>query len=158
VREAIFSIVGGDLSGLWVLDLFAGSGAMGLEALSRGADFVVLVEYHPSALRLIARNLASCGDPETVKICKQDLRRGLQGLARRGSRFDLVFLDPPYGQGFTQRCLEQLGSGSLLKTGATVVSEHGAYEDLASTYGCLQLLSTRNYGSTAVSSYRWEEE
>ena len=154
VREAIFDIVGFDLSELWVLDLFAGTGAMGLEALSRGAGFVVMVDQHPSALRLIGRNLAACGNPQNVKVYRLDLRRGLRGFTRHGYRFDLVFLDPPYGRGLSQRCLEQLGKGALLNRAATVVSEHAIAEDLTSTYGCLQRQTVRRYGSTAVSFYR----
>ena len=154
VREAIFNIVGFDLSELWVLDLFAGTGAMGLEALSRGADFVVMVDQHPSALRLIGRNLAACGNPQNVRVYRLDLRRGLRGFTRRGYLFDLVFLDPPYGRGLSQRCLEQLGKGVLLNPTATVVSEHAVEENLNSTYGCLQRQTVRRYGSTAVSFYR----
>ncbi|MEJ2365674.1 MAG: 16S rRNA (guanine(966)-N(2))-methyltransferase RsmD [Deltaproteobacteria bacterium] len=153
VREAIFNILGYDLSELWVLDLFAGTGAMGLEALSRGAGFVVMVDQHPAAIRLIGRNLAACGNPEHARICKVDLRRGLEGLTKEDYSFDLVFLDPPYGQGLTQRCLEQLGTGKLLNTAATVVSEHAIDEEPISTYGCLHRQTMRGYGTTGVSFY-----
>ena len=153
VREAIFSIIGFDLTGLWVLDLFAGTGAMGLEALSRGAAFVVMVDQHPGAVKLIDQNLAACGNPQNVKLFRLDLRRGLKGLTRLGYHFDLVFLDPPYGLGLNQRCLEQLGKGTLLNATATVVSEHATEENLTSTYGCLQRQEIRRYGSTAVSFY-----
>ncbi|UCG12980.1 MAG: 16S rRNA (guanine(966)-N(2))-methyltransferase RsmD [Deltaproteobacteria bacterium] len=156
VREAIFSMVGLDLSGLWVLDLFAGTGAMGLEAFSRGAAFVVLVDYHLAASRLISRNLATLGNPQHVRLYRQDLRRGLKWLTRQGWHFDLVFLDPPYGSDLSQRCLTQLGSGALLNLSATVISEHDLDETLALTYGCLQRQTTRRYGNTAVSCYRRE--
>jgi 16S rRNA (guanine(966)-N(2))-methyltransferase RsmD len=154
VREAIFNILGADLSELWVLDLFAGTGAMALEALSRGAGFVVMVDQHAAALRLIVRNLATCGNPQNAKVYKLDLRRGLKGLFRQGYSFDLVFLDPPYGRGLNQRCLEQLGNGQLLNQSATVVSEHAIEEKLSPAYGCLQRQSMRRYGTTAVSFYR----
>ena len=154
VREAIFNILGYDLSELWVLDLFAGTGAMGLEALSRGAGFVVMVEQHPAAIRLIGRNLAACGNPEHVRVYKLDLRRGLKGLRKQDYSFDLVFLDPPYGRGLSQRCLDQLGTGKLLNTAATVVSEHAVEENLTSTYGCLHLQTMRIYGTTGVSFYK----
>jgi len=154
VREAIFNIIALDFTGLWVLDLFAGTGAMGLEALSRGAEFVVMVDQHPGAVKLINRNLAACGNPQHAKLFRLDLRRGLKGLMRRGYHFDLVFLDPPYGRGLSQRCLEQLGNGTLLNPTATVVSEHAIEENLTSTYGCLQRQNMRRYGSSAVSFYR----
>jgi len=153
VREAIFNILGYDLSELWVLDLFAGTGAMGLEALSRGAISVVMVDQHPAAIRLIGRNLAACGNPENARVYKLDLRRGLKGLSNQAYSFDLVFLDPPYGRGLTQRCLEQLGTGKLLNAAATVVSEHAIDENLTSTYGCLHRQTMRVYGTTGVSFY-----
>lgn len=157
VREAIFDILGNDLSEYWVLDLFAGSGAMGLEAYSRGAAFVALVDWHPSALRLIGRNLAICGKPRGVQVIRQDLRRGLtKTLTHHGWRFDLVFLDPPYKRGLTQRCLSQLGSDAVLNPHAVVVSEHAADENLATDYGCLQRQMKRRYGTTGISLYRWE--
>ncbi len=154
VREAIFNSIGTDLKELWVLDLFAGTGAMGIEALSRGAGFVVMVDQHPASLRLIGRNLAACGSPQHAKFYRLDLRRGLKGLVRQGYRFDLVFLDPPYRRGLCQRCLEQLGNGTLLNPTATVVSEHAVEENLTPTYGCLQRQKMRRYGSTAVSFYQ----
>ena len=157
MREAIFNIVGNDLSELWVLDLFAGTGAMGLEALSRGASFVVMVDQHPSALKLIGRNLAACGYPKNTKVYKLDLRRGLKGLRNQNYRFHLVFLDPPYGQGLNQRCLEQLGNGALLNPNATVACEHATEEELDSAYGCLQRQNMRRYGTSSVSFYSWGE-
>jgi 16S rRNA (guanine(966)-N(2))-methyltransferase RsmD len=153
VREAIFNILGYDLSELWVLDLFAGTGAMGLEALSRGAISVIMVDQHPAAIRLIDRNLAACGNPENARVYKLDLRRGLKDLTKKDYSFDLVFLDPPYEQGLTQRCLEELGTGKLLKASATVVSEHFIDENLAATYGCLHRETVRIYGTTGVSLY-----
>lgn len=156
MREAIFSILGNDLSGTLVLDLFAGTGAMGLEALSRGAAFVVLVDQHPAALRLMARNLTTLGNPEQVTVKKLDLTRGLRGLERQRWQFDLVFLDPPYRLGLTGTCLLELGKGTLLNPRAVVVGEHAEDEGLAPTYGCLQLQDKRRYGSTAVSFYHRE--
>jgi 16S rRNA (guanine966-N2)-methyltransferase len=153
VREAIFNILGYDLTELRVLDLFAGTGAMGLEALSRGAISVVMVDQHPAAIRLIGRNLAACGNPESARVYKLDLRRGLKGLINKDYSFDLVFLDPPYGRGLTQRCLEQLGTGKLLNPAATVVSEHAIDENLTSNYGCLHRETMRVYGTTGVSFY-----
>lgn len=154
VREAIFNVLGPDLEEHSVLDLFAGTGAMGLEALSRGAGLVVMVDQHPAAINLISRNLAACGNPQQAKVFKLDLHRDLKGLTCHDYLFDLVFLDPPYGRGLTNRCLEHLGTGTLLKPGATVVAEHAVAVDLSSTYGCLQLRSVRRYGSTGVSFYQ----
>ena len=126
---------------------------MGLEALSRGAGFVVMVDQHPAAIRLIGRNVAACGNPEHARVYKLDLPRSLKGLTSQDYSFDLVFLDPPYERGLTQSCLEQLGTGKLLNAAATVVSEHAIDENLTSTYGCLHLETKRIYGTTGVSFY-----
>jgi 16S rRNA (guanine966-N2)-methyltransferase len=159
VREAIFSILGNDLGGTRVLDLFAGTGAMGLEALSRGAALVVLVDHHPPALRLIARNLATLGaSDEQVTIKRFDLGRGLSALAREGSEFDLIFLDPPYHLGLGGICLQDLGRGTLLAPRAVVVSEQAVDEQRAPAYGCLHLQDIRRYGSTAVAFYHREQK
>jgi len=158
VREAIFSILGNDLSGSRVLDLFAGTGAMGLEALSRGAAFVVLVEQHPAALQLIARNVGALGVSEQVTVKKLDLVRGLGGLGREGWEFDLIFLDPPYHLGRGEICLQDLGEGTLLAPQAVVVSEQAVDEQLAFAYGCLHLQDVRRYGSTAVGFYHREQK
>jgi 16S rRNA (guanine(966)-N(2))-methyltransferase RsmD len=127
---------------------------MGVEALSRGAGLVVMVDQHPAAINLISRNLAACGNPQQAKVFKLDLLRDLKGLTRHDYLFDLVFLDPPYGRGLTNRCLEQLGTGRLLRPNATVVAEHTMAVDLSSTYGCLRLWRVRRYGSTGVSFYQ----
>jgi 16S rRNA (guanine966-N2)-methyltransferase len=158
VREAIFSILGSDLSGMRVLDLFAGTGAMGLEALSRGAALVVLVDDHPAALRLMERNVAALGAFAEVTVKKLDLGRGLGWLARQGSEFDLIFLDPPYHRGLGEICLQDLGRGTLLAPRAVVVSEQAVDEQLAPAYGCLQLHDMRRYGSTAVGFYQREQK
>ena len=112
------------------------------------------VTFECNAMKLMGRNLAACGNPQQARAYKLDLRRGLKGLSNRGYHFDLVFLDPPYGRGLSQRCLEQLGTGKLLNPAATVVCEHAIDENLTSTYGCLQHQTRRNYGTTAVSFYR----
>jgi 16S rRNA (guanine966-N2)-methyltransferase len=130
---------------------------MGLEALSRGAALVVLVDHHPPALRLIARNLATLRASEQVTVKKFDLGRGLRGLARAGSEFDLIFLDPPYHLGLGESCLQDLGRGTLLATRAVVVSEQAVDEQRAPAYGCLHLQDIRRYGSTAVGFYHREQ-
>ncbi|MBW1981841.1 MAG: 16S rRNA (guanine(966)-N(2))-methyltransferase RsmD [Deltaproteobacteria bacterium] len=158
VREAIFSIIGPDLSYRRVLDLFAGSGAMGLEALSRGAASVIFVDYPTASLRVLRKNLAVCGNPANGSIVRYDLSKGLRGLVRRGWLFDLIFLDPPYGSGLTQKCLAELGKGELLSRRALVVSEHALGEQLESTYGCLQQHTVKRYGQASVSIYQRVKE
>lgn len=125
VREAIFSILGGRVAGADVLDLFAGTGALGLEALSRGAREAVFVESDPAAFAALRRNIAAlgAGGAEALPL---DFRRAIGRLARAGRRFDLVFLDPPYGKGLSAAAAGGLARAGLLAPGASVVVEEAA--------------------------------
>jgi 16S rRNA (guanine966-N2)-methyltransferase len=104
VREAWMSALGGDLRGLTVVDLFSGSGALGLEALSRGAERVVLVERARSALRVLKANVAVLDAADGVTVVDDDVFRYLRGLSE--DRFDIALADPPYGTGDAERLVE----------------------------------------------------
>src|SRR5262245_38258932 len=96
LREALFNILGGDVAGSRFLDVFAGSGAVGLEAYSRGADSVGFVEHSRRALALLEENVEHCGASEGVRIVARDALSALRSLATKGEEFDIVFVDPPY--------------------------------------------------------------
>jgi 16S rRNA (guanine966-N2)-methyltransferase len=141
VREAIFSMLG-DVSGVRVLDLYAGSGALGIEALSRGADSAVFVERDPRAAAVIERNLGSLGLDET--LIRQD---ALRFLSRAEGPFDLVFCDPPYDSvpRITWPLSERLPA--LLSEGARIVTESDKRMPLELPF---ELLAERTYGDTRV--------
>ena len=125
VKESVFSILQARLQGARVLDLFAGSGAMGLEALSRGAAHAVLADHDPACVRLIRKNADRLGfTGRCTVVCGEcgTVLRGMQG----GPRFDLVFLDPPYASGLLAEALHGLFGWELLAKGAVVACEHGA--------------------------------
>ncbi len=152
VREAVFSILTsrcGSLAGLTVLDLFAGTGAMALEALSRGASRAVLVDKDDQALALIAGNLKSCAMTGQAEV----LRGAAPGVLDRlppGRRFDLIFLDPPYGQGLVETTLQALGDRELLVPGGVVCAESGRHDQIPERIGKLRRYDLRRYGITAV--------
>ena len=136
VRETLFNWLGQDLAGRRVLDAFAGSGALGLEAASRGARRVVMVESDRAAALAIARLLerlrgsadaASRTAAEAVELRREDVRRALPALAAAGERFDLVLLDPPFGEDWLARILPALPP--LLEDGARIYVESGAEVD-----------------------------
>lgn len=156
VKEALFSILGSrvDLEGATVLDVFAGSGALGIEALSRGAAAVTFVEQEPAARRVLDANLTRCGMTGQGRILAQSATAALAGLAEDGIRFDGVLMDPPYGQGLADRTLARLGDGPLLQPGGWVAAEHHVDDRLAETYGTLRLTTAKRYGKTVVSLYR----
>ncbi len=157
VREAIFNILGEAVVGARVLDLFAGTGALALEALSRGAASAMLVEEEPAALAVLRRNVALLGVADRVHIIPAPVQAALKRLEAAGERFELIFLDPPYGRGLAGATLELLGAGSLTGRGARVVAELHQREVPPPTAGRVRLTDLRRYGDTQVAFYRVDE-
>jgi 16S rRNA (guanine966-N2)-methyltransferase len=152
VREAVFNILAHgiadfELAGARALDLFAGTGALGLEALSRGAVFCLFVEEDADARALIRRNIEALGLTGVTKIFRRDAAN--LGSAGRGGAFELVFLDPPYGQGASERALASAASGGWLTPGAIAVIEErrGVAIDLPVRFTALD---ARTWGDTQV--------
>jgi 16S rRNA (guanine966-N2)-methyltransferase len=152
VRESIFGILDPSLSDASVLDLFAGSGILGIESLSRGAASVTFVEQDPRVLALIERNVTELALTRQCRLVRGDACRLLRG-ALPGAPFDLVFVDPPYAERLTPAILALLGGWAGLAAGGMVVAEHGANEDLDDGYGDLARIRTKRYGDTAVDIY-----
>ncbi len=148
VRQAIFNVLGQFFDGERVLDLFAGSGAMGLEALSRGAGRLTLVEQDREAIRAIEANLRMLGWEERARVVRGDVGAFLRSA---GGDFDLVFVDPPY-EISPAPYLVALGTLAL-PAGARVVVEHEARFRPEDRYGNLQRRESRRYGVTSVSFY-----
>jgi 16S rRNA (guanine(966)-N(2))-methyltransferase RsmD len=155
VKEALFSIVSSrfDLSGASVLDLFAGTGGLGIEALSRGAQRAVFVERHGPMARALEANLLGCGFRGRAELLILPVERALRKLADRGDRFDGVLLDPPYERGWLERTMLLLGEAAILNEGAWVMAEHHIDEPLAQAYGALRLTQTRSYGKTGLALF-----
>ena len=153
-REAIFNILGDRVRGARVADLFAGTGAMGLEALSRGAAQAVFVDSQPAALAAIRRNLETLGLDEP-RVIKADLSRGVGPLAETGP-FDLIFMDPPYAKDILSLVLARLKQGELAAAGGLAVVEHGGGQEdlLASGW---KLMDERRYGRARVCFLAWED-
>jgi 16S rRNA (guanine966-N2)-methyltransferase len=155
LREAVFNILRNDLTGSIVLDLFAGSGALGLEALSRGARRSVFVENRRDAVKVIHANIATCGMQEATETIRRDIRRGLDCLAGQPEPFDLVFIDPPYGQGLITPALSGLVSSGCMQLGALIMIEHGVDDPLVLPERSLVAADHRRYGKSLVSFVRF---
>jgi 16S rRNA (guanine966-N2)-methyltransferase len=157
VREAIFNLIGQYTFGFRVLDLFAGTGALGIEALSRGAQRVLFVDNSSESLKLIRRNLALCGYESEGTVLKKDLTRGLPAIdgLGQGGGVDLVFADPPYRKGCILPILSELSVSSFLSSRATIVVEAGKEEHLPDTVGTISLAKTRVYGDTKICIYSY---
>jgi 16S rRNA (guanine966-N2)-methyltransferase len=151
VREALFSILGPPPPGCVVLDLFAGSGGLGIESLSRGAERAVFVDKARPAIDVLRRNLGELGLADRAEIVVSD---SLAYLARRPARpFRWVFIDPPYRTDLAARALDGL-AGSALADDAVVVVEHDRRNSPADACGSLLRTDLRRYGDTCLSLYR----
>jgi len=151
VREALFNILGPPPGP--VLDLYAGSGALGLEALSRGAPSAVFVERDGNALSALRRNLRESGVEDRATVLGSDVRGALRKLATTDRHFSWVFLDPPYIKE-TDGVLAELSGGDLLTACAVVIVEHDKRHPSPASIGCLFLTDWRQYGDTELSFYR----
>jgi 16S rRNA (guanine966-N2)-methyltransferase len=159
LRETLFNVLAPNITSSRFVDLFAGTGAIGIEALSRGAAEVVFVENHAPAAALIHRNLESLDIHSGVTVLALDAFRGLEKLASRlkssSVGYDFVFLDPPYAAAKDySRVLEFLGSANLLAPGGIVIAEHRRSFDLPEEAGALQRYRVLKQGDAALSFYR----
>ena len=124
VRESLFSIIQAYVPGASVLDLFAGSGALGLEALSRGAGFAAFADHRREAAACIRKNIEKLRLADATRLYLADWRQALAQMKAEGRRFDLVFLDPPYRLPVLEACCEALAQSDLLQRDALLVAEH----------------------------------
>jgi 16S rRNA (guanine(966)-N(2))-methyltransferase RsmD len=153
VRESIFAVLEPDIEEASVLDLFAGSGILGIESLSRGARRVTFVERNRQVLAVVERNVRELGLADQSRlICGDALR--LLGGTLPGTPFDIVFVDPPYAERIAPKVLGLLGRWAGLAAGGSVVVEHGRSESLAEHYGGLIRRRTKRYGDTDVDIYQ----
>lgn len=154
VKEAIFNILGPLVIEGRFLDLFAGTGAIGIEALSRGATEAVFVEERYQVAQVIKENLALTGFSHMARLIVGDVFTKVQQLEREGQHFNIIYADPPYGQGLAQRLMEQLAQTSLLAAGGVVIIETGSKEDVPSSLGNFERWKQVKYGDTMLSFYQ----
>jgi 16S rRNA (guanine966-N2)-methyltransferase len=150
-REAVFNILALRVRDARVLDLFAGTGAFGIEALSRGAAFAAFVDIHRDAIEILQTNIKNLGLDNRSKIIRSDPTRSLDFLAALQRTFNLVFMDPPYNQGMIRPALARLHRSQTLAQDAWVVVEHSLQEAVAVDQMPFRITDQRKYGKTLVS-------
>ncbi|MGC8658461.1 MAG: 16S rRNA (guanine(966)-N(2))-methyltransferase RsmD [Desulfomonilaceae bacterium] len=152
LREALFSALGPSVHGVDALDLFAGSGALGIEALSRGAKSVTLVEREPRLARNLMRLRSSLESSQAVEVLNMDALKSVDYLSRRNTTFDLIFLDPPYDTDWIWQLLSNETFLSLVSpAGLVVVERAGSDKDLDFDEGYkLERIFSRKYGSSRL--------
>ena len=174
-KEAIFSMLAGSIPDALVLDLFSGTGALGIEALSRGSRACVFCEKAREALDQIAANLDHCGipagrlsdDPDMTDggiavICPGDVKRSMERFSgedpSEGLRFDVILMDPPYGKDLCRKTLDLIDEYDLLADDGIIMCEHRKEEAMPERVGSFALTRQRRYGISMVSLYEEAEE
>lgn len=151
----MFSIIGPYFEDERVLDLFAGTGGLGIEALSRGAASAVFIDTSSQSIEVVRRNLQSTKLAERAEVYRNDARRALKLLERKGDPFDLVFLDPPYVVKDCDELLRDMASRGLLADGAVAVVEHHSDVIYEESFDSFRRTRYAVYGETALSVYKY---
>lgn len=151
VKEAVFNLLGAAVIDASVLDLYCGSGALGIEALSRGAKDCVFIDSNTACINVIKNNLQNAGF--TGLVIKREAGKAMKDLAAKGLKFSLIFADPPYNLNLARNILSQIASHDILCASALIVIEHSNREEVEENQLFTKLVAKR-YGDTLVSLYR----
>ena len=152
VKEGLFSAIQFELEGRKVLDLFAGTGQLGIEALSRGAESAVFIDNSPEAFHVIEENLAHTGLADRAVVIRTDYKAYLKSAPKR--RFNIIFLDPPYRQGYITRIISFIESFDILAENGIIVCESALSDSVPDSGDYLEKFRSYRYGQTAVTIYR----
>lgn len=152
VKESIFNILGGRVIDANVLDLFAGTGNLGLESLSRGAGHATFVDQSHSSISLIKQNAIQTKLQDQLSIIKGNVLTVLD-KALVGQHYDLIFCDPPYNKGLVALVLSKVDQLALLESGGIVIAEHSEHESVGSQWQNLQLRRVEHFGETCISFF-----
>ncbi len=151
LKESLFNILSFQLEGAVVLDLFAGTGALGIEALSRGAASALFVDKYRAALSVIEKNIKLCAMENRSKIVKWDILKNLNCIKSATPAFDIVFMDPPYNRSSVKQTLGNLQASCSLANKAMVIVEHTPKEPIPSSCFGFKIVDQRRYGKKSVS-------
>lgn len=159
VKESVFNIIGPYFNGGSVLDLFAGSGGLGIEALSRGMRQAIFIDQQKRAVQTIKKNLRDLKLLNRTEVYQNDAFRAVKSLGKRSLKFDLIFIDPPYKKDVYQRILTDLDKQEIIYPNAMIVCEHDRHQDLPDSVATLQKVRTEKYGATTkISIYEKKGE
>lgn len=154
VKETLFNMLAGDVPGARILDLFAGTGNLSIEAVSRGAAYVEAVELNKISIKIIRENLNLLKIEKEVTLRQDDVFRYLK--TAKGEPFDLVFLDPPFTEKIAHDCMEALSKSRVCRKGGVAIIESGKHERIEDQYGSFKLLDRRAFGDKSASIFRNE--
>lgn len=154
VKEALFNIIGSRIEGGMMLDLFAGTGGMGIEALSRGADLVVFNDFNSQSIKLLGRNIELVKIPQVqFRVFQLPAAKALEVMTKEKMQFDFIFLDPPYEAGLLESVIFKIAESSLLQPTGLLIAEHPDRIELPDEVGPLVKQQIRNYGDIDLSIF-----
>jgi 16S rRNA (guanine966-N2)-methyltransferase len=156
VKEAIFNMVGPYFDGGIALDLFAGSGGLGIEALSRGIERCIFVDREAKAIQTIHKNLEACHAVDASEVYRNDAERALKAIIKRELKFRLIFLDPPYKQQKLKTLINAVSENDLLQQGGFIVTEHGSDIQLPEEIHQLIQLKHETYGMSSITIFGYK--
>lgn len=154
VKEAVFQMIGPYFSGGLCLDLFAGSGALGIEAISRGMDYAVFIDKERQAIKTIETNIETLNIVDQTEVQKKDAIRILRILEKNNACFNLILIDPPYQHVNYNDILEQIMAHHLLDEAGLIVCEHDDSVELTYVHNDLTMIKQANYGTSSITIYR----
>ena len=150
VKESVFNIIGSKIIGSDVLDLFAGTGNLGLECWSRGAASITFIDESKESLRLVSSNIAKCKAEKDCNVLKGSAVNIAERLYQQGKRFDFAFCDPPYNKGWIEKILSVLEKSPFLKPGGYLVVERSGHDELPPLPANYELVRSEKYGATKI--------
>ncbi|MBT2654247.1 16S rRNA (guanine(966)-N(2))-methyltransferase RsmD [Bacillus sp. ISL-18] len=153
VKEALFNMIGPYFDGGAGLDLFAGSGGLGIEGLSRGLEKVIFIDRESKAIHVIQENIKACKFEDRSEVYRNDADRALKALIKRGISFDYIFLDPPYKKQQLVSLMEKMDQQDLVKPDGVIVCEHSFDVELPQIVGRFNQIKHEKYGIIAVTIY-----
>lgn len=156
VKKSLFSILRDFVQEARFLDLYAGSGNLGIEAASRGAKTVVFVESDPACAKTISANLAHCGlspKPPEIMLLNMGISRAMEYFRRRNMQFDIIFMDPPYRLRLVEKTLQEISDYDILSANGRIITEHDVKEEAPAWMGTLVMTRQKHYGTTVLSFY-----
>jgi len=154
VREALFSILAPRIDKASVLDLFAGTGALGIEALSRGAAGSVFVDISKNSIKIIEKNIELLGIRDKTEVFYHDAHTILSSNKLFKKKFNMIFIDPPYNKGSVFRILKNIDLLKIMEDDAVIIAEHSAKEDCSLAVSGLELYDSRAWGDTGISFFK----
>jgi 16S rRNA (guanine(966)-N(2))-methyltransferase RsmD len=152
IKESIFNMIGPFFDGGTGLDLYGGSGGLGLEALSRGMEHFIFIDKDQKAIHTIKENIKQCNYEEKTEVFRNDAKRALKALHKREVQFDMIFLDPPYAKQMLMKDMEEIDKLELLAPEGSIVAEHGTEVSLPEKVGNFHQIRQETYGKTTTIS------